>query len=135
MLYQLNTWNFNVIGRQAPDADVVIPEEEVENFKMVDCPKCGGLLKPKVVFFGDNVSSSLKDFLLHKLTDCDALLVVGSSLQVYSSFRFINAAKDKGIPICILNIGPTRGDPYAHLKLNYKASDVLTNASFYWHKK
>lgn len=134
ILSGINTWNLHSIEQQAPDADVVIPEHEVHNFQMVDCPSCGGILKPKVVFFGDNVASSLKDFLLHKLRCCDAMLVMGSSLQVYSSFRFINAAKETGVPIAILNIGPTRGDAYAQLKLNYKASDVLTRASFYWNE-
>ena len=120
------------MGRQSPDADVVVPDHVVENFKMVDCAACGGILKPKVVFFGDNVLASVKDFIFSKLDESDKMLVVGSSLQVYSSFRFILGAKDRNIPIAILNIGETRGDKYADFKMNAQAGIVLPKLVLPW---
>lgn len=132
LLLEINTLSLNSAGKQAPDADVMIPEREVKRFRFIDCPQCGGILKPSVTFFGDNVSPILKNFLIDKLSSCDALLAIGSTLQVYSSFRFILAAKERDIPIAILNIGSTRGDPYAQLKLNCKAGDILPKLSFPW---
>lgn len=100
---------------------------------MIDCPLCGGVLKPKVVFFGDNVSMYVKNFLFEKLNESDAMLVIGSSLQVYSSFRFVLGAKDRNIPIAILNIGETRGDRVAQLKIsNVMAGDILPRLKVYW---
>ena len=89
-------------------------------------------MKPKVVFFGDNVAASVKDFIFQKLDESDKMLVVGSSLQVYSSFRFILGAKERNIPIAILNIGETRGDKHANLKVNAKAGDVLPRLLLPW---
>ena len=120
------------MGRQSPDADVVVPDHVVKNFKMVDCAACGGILKPKVVFFGDNVASDVKDFIFNKLDHSDKMLVVGSSLQVYSSFRFILGARDRNIPIAILNIGETRGDKFADLKVNARAGSVLPKIALPW---
>jgi len=132
VLLRHNTWDETYVGRQSPDADVIVPLHVIEKFKMVDCPSCGGVLKPKVVFFGDNVAGSVKDFIFKKLDECDKMLVVGSSLQVYSSFRFINGAKDRNIPIAILNIGETRGDGHADVKFNAKAGDVLPKLLLPW---
>ena len=132
ILLRHNTWDRTIVGRQSPDADVVVPEHVVENFKMVDCAVCGGILKPKVVFFGDNVSSGVKDFIFEKLDEADKILVVGSSLQVYSSFRFILGAKDRNIPVAILNIGETRGDKYASLKVNAQTGNVLPKLLLPW---
>uniref|UniRef100_A0A7M5XKV3 Deacetylase sirtuin-type domain-containing protein n=2 Tax=Clytia hemisphaerica TaxID=252671 RepID=A0A7M5XKV3_9CNID len=132
ILLRHNVWDEANIGRQSPDADVVVPNHAVQNFKMVDCPSCGGVLKPKVVFFGDNVAASVKDFIFQKLDESDKMLVVGSSLQVYSSFRFILGAKERNIPIAILNIGETRGDKHCNLKVNAKAGDVLPRLLLPW---
>lgn len=122
--------NPNMVHRSAdirPDGDVELTPEEVANFRVPACPKCEGVLKPYVVFFGDNVPRTRVEQVRKKLSESDAMLVVGSSLQVFSSFRFINDAVEKKIPIAILNIGPTRGDKHASFKMEAKAGDVLPN--------
>ena len=126
-------WFSNSDGSQAPDGDIVVPEKSAEQFRMVDCPSCGGILKPKVIFFGDNVPMSVKNLLREKIERSDALLVVGSSLTVYSSYRYILAANELNLPICIVNIGPTRGDGHAHLKLSVRAGDILPRLKLKWH--
>lgn len=127
-----NWRSISSLNEQGPDGDVFISESDANQFKMVDCHKCGGILKPEIVFFGDNVSPTVKELCCKMLSECDGVLVIGSSLQVYSSFRFIIAAKEKRIPITILNIGETRGDPYAYLKLPYRAGEVLPKLSLKW---
>lgn len=133
-LSSLNSnWLCHKTEAQGPDGDVIVPDEVADAFKMIDCPLCGGVLKPKVVFFGDNVSMYVKNFLFEKLNESDAMLVIGSSLQVYSSFRFVLGAKDRNIPIAILNIGETRGDRVAQLKIsNVMAGDILPRLKVYW---
>ena len=125
-------WNGGQLGVQGPDGDVIVDESSIEAFQMYNCPKCNGILKPKIVFFGDNVSKKIKDLCYHKLKESDALLAIGTSLEVYSSFRFIVAATDRNIPIAILNIGKTRGDKYATLKISAQAGDVLPRLCLKW---
>ncbi|XP_053325861.1 NAD-dependent protein lipoamidase sirtuin-4, mitochondrial [Spea bombifrons] len=109
----------------APDGDVFLTDEQVANFRVPECENCGGILKPQVTFFGDTVSQDLVSFLYDRLGQTDAMLVAGSSLQVYSGYRFVLKAKEKGIPIAILNIGPTRADHLAAVKVNSRCGDVL----------
>jgi len=109
-----------------PDGDVELTAEEVSQFKVPDCPKCGtGILKPNVVFFGDNVPTDRVAAVRREVARSDAMLVVGSSLFVYSGYRFVTQAKDLGIPIAVINIGQTRADKIVDLKLEAKAGDVL----------
>jgi len=108
-----------------PDGDVELSAEEVANFRVPPCPRCGGILKPNVVFFGDNVPKRRVDTVRKKLSQSDGMLVIGSSLYVYSSYRFINQARENNIPIAILNIGTTRGDASAEVKIEAKAGDIL----------
>ena len=128
-------WVSNSTGMQAPDGDIVVPEKDADSFKMVDCPSCGGILKPKVIFFGDNVPASVKDFIFEKFSVTDALLVIGSSLHTYSSFRYILAAKERKIPIGIINIGKTRGDDQADLKISVRAGDILPKLKLNWYQE
>ncbi|XP_040859805.1 NAD-dependent protein lipoamidase sirtuin-4, mitochondrial [Ochotona curzoniae] len=109
----------------APDGDVFLSEEQVQSFHVPTCIRCGGPLKPDVVFFGDTVNPDKVDFVHRRVKEADALLVVGSSLQVYSGYRFILTAQDKKLPIAILNIGPTRSDDLACLKLNARCGQLL----------
>nr|ALS04486.1 NAD-dependent deacetylase sirtuin-4 [Acartia pacifica] len=113
-----------------PDGDVELTEDEVKQFKVPSCPKCSGFLKPNVVFFGDNVPRPRVDQVRRKVDESDSLLVIGSSLYVFSAFRFINQAVENRIPIAIINIGPTRGDKMADLKIEAKSGDVLPNIDF-----
>ena len=112
-------------GDLAPDGDVTVSDEAVSMFEMPDCPSCGGVLKPDIVFFGDNVQKHKVDFIMRKLTQSRALLVIGSSLQVYSAYRIILKARSLQMPIAIVNIGETRADGSVDLKLAGKCSEVF----------
>lgn len=89
------------------------------------CPACGGLVKPTVVFFGENVPAEVTAHALQRVSESDALLVVGSSLTVWSGYRLARAAKEAGKPLYILNIGPTRADAEATLKVEAPAGITL----------
>jgi NAD-dependent SIR2 family protein deacetylase len=107
----------------APDADAVVGD--TRSFHIIDCLRCGGMLKPDIVYFGQSVP---KERVLHAysiLDAADALLVVGSSLTVYSGFRFVRHAAAQGIPIAIINRGPTRGDELATVKIDTGCSPML----------
>uniref|UniRef100_A0A8C8SR97 NAD-dependent protein deacylase n=1 Tax=Pelusios castaneus TaxID=367368 RepID=A0A8C8SR97_9SAUR len=118
------TWRAEAHG-VAPDGDVFLTEEQVHNFRVPACSRCGGILKPDVTFFGDTVSQEKVDFVHKRLTESDSMLVAGSSLQVYSGYRFALAAQEKKLPIVIVNIGPTRSDHFAALKLNSRCGALL----------
>jgi len=109
----------------APDGDAVL--EDVEGFRLVACVRCRGVLKPDVVFFGENVPKDRVARCAAWVAAADALLVAGSSLQVMSGLRFVRQAHRAGIPIVIVNRGPTRGDDLATLKLDAGCSTVLTS--------
>lgn len=109
----------------APDGDVLLPDDLVRNFNVPSCLQCGGILKPDVVLFGDNVARDLVDYIYNLVDDCDTLLVLGSSLSVYSSYRFVHRAHSHGKNIAIVTIGPTRADNLARVKIDARCSDVL----------
>lgn len=111
----------------APDGDVQLTEEQIKGFKVPSCDKCGGILKPEIIFFGDNVPRPTVDFVFGKVKECDRLLVLGSSLEVYSGYRFVNAAHEQKKPIAIVNIGKTRADKLSTIKISAKCSDILDN--------
>ena len=101
----------------APDGDADL-EADFSAFRVPDCSRCGdGIWKPDVVFFGDSVPSSVVERAFALVEECDALLVVGSSLMVYSGFRFARAAARDGKPIACLNLGRTRADALYSLKV------------------
>ena len=99
-----------------PDGDAQV-DADCEAFRVPDCPSCGGVLKPAVVFFGENVPRSRVDASLAALAAADALLVVGSSLMVFSGFRFCLAAREMGKPVAAVNLGRTRADDLLSLKV------------------
>lgn len=109
----------------APDGDAEVDDERLERFQIVDCD-CGGPLKPHVVFFGENVPRPRVDGAMQMVERAQALLVVGSSLAVYSGLRFVHAAKKRGVPVAIITFGSTRGDPDACLRIDAGAGDTLT---------
>ncbi|KAM8868213.1 NAD-dependent protein lipoamidase sirtuin-4, mitochondrial [Synchiropus picturatus] len=113
-------------GAVAPDGDVFLEDEEVLHFRVPACEDCGGTLKPEVTFFGDTVNKSTVEFVHSRLAESDSVLVVGSSLQVYSAYRFLLAAGDRKIPVAILNIGPTRADHLAELRVKGRCGEVLS---------
>ena len=94
----------------APDGDAVIDPALVETFEVASCEVCGGTLKPDVVFFGENVPKHKVTRAFEHVDASKALLIVGSSLAVYSGFRFVRRARDLGIPVAFVNLGePMRG--------------------------
>lgn len=113
-------------GMVAPDGDVFLEDEQVRHFRVPSCDQCGGILKPDVTFFGDTVSKAKVQFVHERLAESDAVLVVGSSLQVYSGYRFLLAANERTIPVAIINIGPTRADHLAEMKVSGRCGEVLS---------
>jgi NAD-dependent SIR2 family protein deacetylase len=110
-----------------PDGDVELPEEIVRTFVVVPCTVCGGVLKPDVVFFGENVPKSRVERCYRLIDDANAVLVLGSSLTVMSGFRFVRHAAKAGTPVLIVNQGLTRGDPYATHRVNLPLGKALTD--------
>jgi NAD-dependent SIR2 family protein deacetylase len=108
----------------APDGDSELVDERLAQFRVVDCP-CGGPLKPHVVFFGENVPPTRVSSALHYLEQASALLVIGSSLAVYSGLRFVHAATKRGMPVALLTLGTTRGDEAASLRIDAGAGSTL----------
>jgi NAD-dependent SIR2 family protein deacetylase len=112
----------------APDGDAEIPDAAIASFVAPRCEACDGLLKPDVVFFGENVPADRYARARDALDRADALLVAGSSLMVFSGFRFVRLAHEAGLPIAIVNRGHTRGDDLAELKVAHDVGVTLTAA-------
>ncbi|MGV0745689.1 NAD-dependent protein deacetylase [Mycolicibacterium sp. XJ870] len=108
----------------APDADAVV--SDTASFVIVDCPACGGMLKPDIVYFGESVPKDRVEQAFSLFADTQALLVAGSSLTVYSGYRFVRHAVARGIPVAIINRGSTRGDEDATVKVEAGCSEMLT---------
>jgi NAD-dependent SIR2 family protein deacetylase len=109
-----------------PDGDVSLGELDVARFVIPRCLSCGAdLLKPDVVFFGASVPKPRVDQCCALVDGADALLVLGSSLRVYSGYRFVRRAVERGIPVAIVTRGPTRGDPEASVRLDAPLREVL----------
>lgn len=108
----------------APDADAVVTD--TSSFRYLDCPRCGGMLKPDIVYFGESVPKDRVVQAFSLVDAADALLVAGSSLTVFSGYRFVRHAAAKGMPIAIINRGPTRGDEQATVKVEGGCSELLT---------
>lgn len=108
----------------APDGDAELAAEFAA-FAVVACG-CGGVLMPDVVFFGGSVPRETLDAAWAMFDRADVLLVAGSSLTVFSGYRFVRRAAERGVPIVIINRGPTRGDPHAALRIDALTSDALT---------
>jgi NAD-dependent SIR2 family protein deacetylase len=107
-----------------PDGDVEL--ERTDDFDVPPCDDCGGVLKPDVVFFGENVPRERVQRCLDAVGSSDALLVAGSSLTVLSGFRFVRHAHKLGIPVVIVNRGATRGDDLASHKVEVGCAEFLT---------
>ncbi|HEX7091878.1 MAG TPA: NAD-dependent protein deacetylase [Longimicrobiales bacterium] len=108
-----------------PDGDAELPAWALEGFRVPACEQCGGIVKPDVVFFGENVPRERVDEAWRLLEEGDVLLVVGSSLAVYSGRRFVLRAQQDGVPVAIINIGPTRMDDAAAVKVEGRVGEVL----------
>lgn len=106
------------------DGDVDL-ELNFENFQLPCCPTCNGRLQPGVVMFGDNVPSHVTKHAAEAVANADGILVAGTSLQVFSAYKWVLQATSQNIPIAIVNIGPTRADELAQLKIESRLGDIL----------
>jgi NAD-dependent SIR2 family protein deacetylase len=110
----------------APDGDADLDGVAFDAFEVPACEACGGLLKPDVVFFGEGVPGDRVRQAMAALDASDAMLVVGSSLMVYSGYRFARAMADAGKPIAAINLGRTRADDLLTLKVTGRCADALS---------
>jgi len=125
---QLEDANPQMLGANAtplPDGDASVEPTELAGFRLPWCSCCGGTLMPNVVFFGDNVPPARTAIALAQMERADALLVVGSSLMVYSGFRFCRMAQASGKPIAAINLGRTRADDLLDIKIEESSERVL----------
>jgi NAD-dependent SIR2 family protein deacetylase len=109
----------------SPDGDAELSDEAVAAFRVVTCARCDGALKPDVVFFGGTVGEPTMTAAWSLFGEGEVLLVVGSSLAVYSGFRFARRAHELGIPVALVNDGPTRADELAEVRLAARAGEAL----------
>ena len=107
----------------APDADAFVAD--TASFRYLDCPRCAGMLKPDIVYFGESVPKEIVDQAYSLIDRSEALLVAGSSLTVFSGYRFVRHAAARDIPVAIVNRGRTRGDDLATVKVNGGCSELL----------
>ena len=112
-------------GPLAPDGDVHIERPDFHDFHLPACKKCGGAFKPDVVFYGESVPKARVETAMDALARSDALLVVGSSLMVYSGFRFCRRAQELGKAQAAINLGVTRADELMAFKIQANCSEVL----------
>ncbi|HEX2893118.1 MAG TPA: NAD-dependent protein deacetylase [Marmoricola sp.] len=110
--------------RTLPDGDVDL--EATDGFVVAACDQCGGVLKPDVVFFGENVPAERVARCAALVESAEALVVLGSSLHVFSGRRFVKQAHLRGVPVVIVNRGTTRGDPFATVKVDAGCAETLT---------
>ena len=117
-------WRAEVSAWRA-DGDAELAGGAAANFTVPGCPDCGGILKPDVVMFGESVPKDRVQDAMDAVDRADALLVVGSSLMVFSGYRFARHARASGKPIAIVNRGHTRADDIASLKVDDDCAEVL----------
>ncbi|KAL0008187.1 hypothetical protein SO802_009689 [Lithocarpus litseifolius] len=112
--------------KQRPDGDIEIDKKFwEEDFHIPTCQKCNGVLKPDVIFFGDNVPKDRADKAMEAAKGCDAFLVLGSSLMTMSAFQLLRAAHEAGAATAIVNMGVTRADDIVPLKINARLGEIL----------
>jgi NAD-dependent deacetylase sirtuin 4 len=131
-LETLNPQLVNARAEQAPDGDADLAPSLLADFRVANCLACDGLLKPNVVFFGESVPQRTVADAFSIVDAADALLVVGSSLAVYSGYRFVQRAQARGLPIALINLGETRADTIAHVRVERKIGEVLPALADAW---
>jgi NAD-dependent SIR2 family protein deacetylase len=116
----------NLTADLAADGDVYLVELDFSEIEIPTCEHCDGLLKPDVVFFGENVPRQRITECFDVLDRADAVLVIGSSLMVYSGYRFVIRAKQNNIPVAAINLGKTRADELLSLKIERECGETLS---------
>jgi NAD-dependent SIR2 family protein deacetylase len=124
-LLQANPRWSDLAAVSAPDGDAILTRLDFSQFQVPACTHCGGILKPDVVFFGEIVPPDRVRRCTQALRRCDAMLVLGTSLMVWSGYRFVEAAAEAGKPIAAVNLGVTRGDELFELKVAESCSSAL----------
>ena len=124
-LGRLNPDWLDLDATEAPDGDADLEAVDFSTFVIPSCERCGGVLKPDVVFFGENVPRDRVDAAFRHLDEADAMLIVGSSLMVYSGFRFVERAASLGKPVAAVNLGRTRADGLLTLKVEQSCELAL----------
>jgi NAD-dependent SIR2 family protein deacetylase len=124
-LQALNPGWLGLAALSAPDGDADLEGLDFSAFAIPPCPHCGGLLKPDVVFFGENVPKARVAEAMEGLGRANAVLVVGSSLMVYSGYRFVDQASRQGKPIAAISLGRTRADEMLSLKVEAHCEEAL----------
>lgn len=124
-LSRANAGWLDLDATDAPDGDADLDIQDFSTFSVPACRHCGGILKPDVVFFGENVPRSFVESATDHLQQSDGMLIVGSSLMVYSGFRFVQMAARAGIPIAAVNLGRTRADDMLAFKLEEACETAL----------
>jgi NAD-dependent SIR2 family protein deacetylase len=119
-------WDAELAAALKPDGDADLDDEAIASFRVADCSACHGVLKPDVVFFGENVPRPRAEACYALVERSAALVVLGSSLTVMSGFRYVRHAARHQHPIVIVNQGATRGDGYATATLDAPLGQTLT---------
>ena len=124
-LGRLNAGWLGLAAADAPDGDADLDGADFSSFEPPSCRRCGGVLKPDVVFFGETVPRGRVDAAMRHLAQADAMLIVGSSLMVYSGYRFAQTAVSAGKPAAAINLGRTRADGLLALKVEQACEGAL----------
>jgi NAD-dependent SIR2 family protein deacetylase len=124
-LIELNPDYAALSAEFAPDGDAYLEHTDFGAFLVPECPHCDGILKPDVVFFGETVPRTRVNSAVEALLQADALLVIGSSLMVYSGYRFCRLAAEHGLPIAAITPGRTRADDLLTLKISQRFEDTI----------
>lgn len=128
-LLELNPWLLRAQSlTTTPDGDAELDADAYGGVRVPACSSCGGILKPAVVFFGETVPAERVTLAYAALAESDAVLVVGSSLMVFSGYRFVRRAWQAGQPIVVVNAGVTRADSLAQLKVRGSCATLLDSA-------
>jgi len=114
-----------VDAKDAPDGDADLHGLDFSSFDVPACDQCGGVLKPDVVFYGESVPRERVSTAMQGVMDADAMLVVGTSLMVFSGYRFAREAAAAGKPIATVNLGRTRADDLVSLKVRQPCTKAL----------
>ncbi len=129
MLIELNPDLSHLAVSALPDGDAELADDLIGDFRVPECGLCGGNLMPNVVFYGGSVPRQRVELINQAVAEADALLTVGSSLMVFSAFRFCRLAQQLNKPLAILNRGKTRADDLASLRITADCDEILFDLS------